>query len=121
MGFDAEYSRDHWLVRSEGVWNRWQLPTIPHPLTAAALFVEGSYKIFPGIFVAARGDRLAFNTVTGTVGTRTWDAPVKRLEMGAGFYARRNVLLKGTYQHNWRDGGLIRTRKQLNFQAQFWL
>jgi hypothetical protein len=121
LGFDAEYSRDHWLVRSEGVWNRWGVPTISTPLTARALFVEGSYKIFPGIFVAARGDTLSFNQLAGTLQTRTWDAPVKRFETGLGVYVRRNLLAKGTYQQNWRDGGLIRRRKQLNVQLQFWL
>ena len=39
---------------------------------------------------------------------RTWDAPVTRLETGAGYYIRRNLLAKGAYQHNWRDGGLSR-------------
>jgi hypothetical protein len=105
LGFDAEYSRDHWLVRSEGVWNRWQVPTLSTPLTAASLFVEGSYKILPGVSIAARLDELTFNEVTGTVLTRTWDAPVKRVEMGLGYYIRRNLVAKGTYQQNWRDGG----------------
>ena len=39
------------------------------------------------------------------LGNRTWDAPVTRLETGVGYYIRRNLLAKGTYQHNWRDGG----------------
>lgn len=121
LGFDAEYSRDHWLVRSEGMWNRWQVPTLSMPLTATSLFVEGSYKILPGVSIAVRGDTLTFNEVTGTVLTRTWDAPVKRLEMGISYYIRRNLVAKGTYQHNWRDGGLIRGRGQLNVQLQFWL
>ncbi len=28
FGLDAEYSRDHWIVRGEFIWNRWQVPTL---------------------------------------------------------------------------------------------
>ena len=31
LGVDAEYSRDHWLVRGEAIWNRWQVPTLSEP------------------------------------------------------------------------------------------
>jgi hypothetical protein len=121
FGFDGEYSRDHWLVRGEGVWNHWDVPTLAVPLNASSAFVEGTYKIRPGLFVAARADTLAFNKVAGTSQMRTWDAPVRRVEAGIGAYIRRNLLARGTYQHNWRDGGLIRNRKQVSVQLQFWL
>ena len=120
-GVDVEYSRDHWLVRSEGIWNRWQVPTLAAPLDAKSAFVEGSYKVLPGVFVAARVDRLTFNRVAGTTQTRTWDAPVTRFEAGLGYYIRRNLLGRVTSQHNSRDGGLIRKRNQLAVQLQFWL
>jgi hypothetical protein len=121
VGFDAEYSRDHWLVRTEGVWNRWQVPTLPVPLDAKSAFVEGTYKVFPGMFVAARADRLTFNRITGSTGTRTWEAPVTRFEAGLGYYIQRNLLGKVTSQYNSRDGGLIRKRNQFTVQLEFWL
>jgi hypothetical protein len=121
VGFDAEYSRDHWLVRTEGIWNRWQTPTLATPMDAESAFVEGSYKVFPGLFVAARADRLTFNRVTGSTQTRTWDAPITRFEAGVGYYIRRNLLGRVTSQHNSRDGGLIRKRNQFTVQLQFWL
>ena len=88
---------------------------------AASAFVEGTYKVRPGVFVAARADKLTFSDVTGSSQTRTWDAPVTRVEAGLGVYVRRNLLARGTYQHNWRDGGLIRNRRQFTVQLQFWL
>jgi hypothetical protein len=121
MGFDAEYSRGQWLVRGEAVNVRWDVPTIETPLVARSAFLEGRYKILPGVFAAARADRLTFNTVAGTVAERTWDAPVTRVEAGVGAYIRRNLLLRSTYQHNWRGGGLVRNRQQVAFQLQFWM
>jgi hypothetical protein len=121
FGFDAEYSRDHWLVRTEGVWNRWQMPTLSTPLKATGAFVEGSYKVLPGLFVAARLDQLTFNRISATSQTRTWDAPVIRFEAGLGYYIQRNLLAKVTAQQNRRDGGLIRRRNQVAVQLQFWL
>ena len=121
FGFDLEFSRDHWLVRGEGIWNRWQLPTVSEHLDATSVFVEGRYKIFPGVFVAGRVDRLDFNTLQLASGRRSWDAAVTRLETGGGYYVRRNLLAKVAYQHNRRDGGLVRKRGLLAFQLHFWL
>ena len=50
---------------------------------------------------------------------RTWDAPVTRLETGAGYYIRRNLLAKGTYQHNWRDGGPVTQPRAVRGAAAF--
>jgi hypothetical protein len=122
FGLDAEYSRDHWMVSGEFIWNRWQVPTLSRPLDATSAFVEGRYKISPGIFVAGRIDHLGFSTLaSSSLGTGTWDAPITRLETGAGYYIRRNLLAKGTYQHNWRDGGDVTSRGLFTAQLHFWL
>jgi hypothetical protein len=111
-GADAEYSRDYYLVRAEAVFSRWTLPAvgapvIDVPLSALATYVEGRYKIRPGLYVAARVDHLGFSEVTGTLGPDTWEAPVTRIEIGGGYSIQRNLLLKLSYQHNARDGGRV--------------
>jgi predicted porin len=121
LGVDAEYSRDYWMVRGEMIWNRWQVPTLTQDLNATSLFVEGRYKILPGMFVAGRIDRLTFSKVWTAQQSRTWDAPVTRVETGVGYYLRPNLLAKGAYQHNWRDGGQVRTRGLFAAQLHFWL
>jgi hypothetical protein len=121
LGIDADYSRDHWQVRGEFIWDRWQIPTLTSPVSAASVFMEGTYKILPGVFVAGRLDRLGFSRITSPTQSRTWDAPVTRVEVGLGYYIRRNLLAKGAYQHNWRDGGLVHQRGLLAAQLHFWL
>jgi hypothetical protein len=121
LGLDAEYSRDYWLVRGEIIWNRWHVPTLVQSLDASSAFVEGSYKLVPGLFVAGRLDRLGFGRLPSSLPASTWDAALTRLETGVGYYVRRNLLAKGAYQHNWRDGGLIRSRGLMAVQLHFWL
>ena len=121
LGVDAEYSRDHWLLRGEAIWNRWQVPTLSRALDATSVFVEGRYKVSPGVFVASRIDRLGFSDLPALSGSRTWDAPVTRLETGVGYYIRRNLIAKASYQHNWRDGGAIRSLGLFAAQLHFWL
>jgi hypothetical protein len=121
LGVDAELSRDHWMLRGELIWNQWQVPTLSRPLDATSAFVEGRYKISPGMFVASRIDRLTFTKLASTLGTRKWDAPVTRLETGAGYYLRRNLIAKATYQHNWRDGGQVRSLGLFAAQLHFWM
>ena len=121
LGVDGEYSRDYWQVRGEVIWNQWEIPTLSQDLAAVSLFAEGRYKIFPGTFVAGRVDRLTFSQLRSAGGGATWDAPVTRIEAGVGYYLRPNLLAKGSYQHNWRDGGGVRRLGLLAAQLQFWL
>jgi hypothetical protein len=128
LGADAEYSRGYWVLRAEGVSSVWAVPRVQDPLVTASLrawggFLEARYKIRPGLFGATRVDHLGFSRVTGTMfdGRPTpWDAPVWRVEGGVGYSLRRNVLLKGVLQHNWRAGGRIRSESVAGAQALLW-
>jgi hypothetical protein len=122
-GLDVEYSRGYWLIRAEGVWSGWEIPSIggpwvSGPLRARALSVEGRYKLVPGLYAAARVDHLGFNRMQAM--EVTWDAPVLRVEAGGGFHIRRNLLAKAVYQYNRRDGGRMRSLDVVAGQLLFW-
>jgi len=70
--------------------------------------------------VAARADHLGFNTITGTIRTETWEAPVTRWEVGGGYSVIRNVQLRTTFQHNARDGGRVRQMTAIAAQLLYW-
>jgi len=129
LGFDAEYSRDHWIVRGEVIESRWRVPAlaspyITSPLRGTAGFIEGRYRLGARYFAAARADRLTFSRITGQRlfgGTPTpWDAPVSRIEMGGGVYLRRNLTARAIVQRNWREGGRVRDRTFLSGQLAYW-
>ncbi len=126
-GADAEYARGHYLVRAETVYSRWSLPpaqpgraALADPLGALAVWVEGRYKIAPGLYVAGRADHLGFSQITGSQQTREWDAPVTRVEAGAGYTVQRNLLLKLAAQFTRRDAGRTRRARALAAQAVWW-
>ena len=111
-GGDAEFSRGYYLVRFESIVSSWTLPIVhgtdPNiALRSVSTSLEGRYKILPGLYAAGRVDHLGFSDVAGTLVTEPWDAPVTRVEVGGGFSIERNLLLKLTYQHDTRDGGLF--------------
>lgn len=127
FGADAEYSRDYWLVRGELVWSRWTVPLAAWSanldVDAVGMWVEGRYRLTPRLYVAARADRLGFSRIAGTVfdGERTsWDAPVQRVEAGAGWYFQRNLVARAVLQRNWRDGGRVRSRTFVSGQLAYW-
>jgi hypothetical protein len=125
-GLDLEYSRGYWLFRAEAVGSAWDVPVVRPPLLhgpVRALGLEGEarYKFAPGLYVAARLDHLGFSTVEGSAGPMSWDAPVWRVEGGVGYSVRRDLLFKLVYQHNWRDGGPLRSHGSLAAQLLFWL
>jgi hypothetical protein len=124
-GADIEYSRDYYLVRAETVFSEWRVPAvgapiIDAPLRALATYIEGRYKILPGLYAAARVDHLGFSEVTGTSGPETWDAPVTRVEVGGGYSLLRNLLLKVSGQHNTRDGGRVTSLNLVSAQMVYW-
>ena len=125
-GADAEYSHGYYLVRFESIVSAWRIPTIrtpaiDEPLRALSTSVEGRYKIVPGLYAAARVEHLGFSDLVGSTSTLPWDAPVTRVEVGTGYSLQRNLLLKISYQHNTRDGGVLRRIENLGAgQLVFW-
>jgi hypothetical protein len=125
-GVDGEYSRGYLLIRSEIIGSRWRIPFADEPqrrdpLDSLTGFVEGRYKIRPGFYAAARYDHLGFSTLAGATTSGPWDAPVDRIEIGAGYSLFRNLLLKGSYQHDTRDGGrLVQSADLVASQVVFW-
>jgi hypothetical protein len=124
-GADVEYSRAYYVIRAETVFSQWTLPSIkaPYidgPLGARAVSIEGRYKLRPGLYVAARGDHLGFDKVQGSGNAATWDANVRRGEIGLGYSIQRNLLLKLSTQFDSRDGGRTRSSRLVAGQLVFW-
>jgi len=125
FGFDVEYSRGYWIVRAEGIYSRWRLaasapPYVASPLAGFAFDVEGRYRILPGLYAAVRLDRLDFSEICGSAECLPWDAPVRRVEAGGGYSLRRNMIVKGVYQYNWRDGSYQPTLGLASLQLLVW-
>jgi hypothetical protein len=72
------------------------------------------------LYVAARGDRLDFSRIQGTRGSNDWEARTWRTETGVGYSLNRNILVKGTWQYNRRDGGRVRKDGLLAAQVLYW-
>ena len=125
-GADFEYSRDHWVARLETVLSEWHIPAIdapmiPAPLRGVAVSAEGRYTFLPGMYAAVRAEHLAFNRITGSAGRVTeWDAPLTRVEAGAGYYLQRNLIARLSVQVNRRDGGRVRNATLPAFQLLYW-
>jgi hypothetical protein len=76
--------------------------------------------VTPRIFLAARADRLGFSELRGDANVLPWDAPVKRIEAGFGYYLQRNLVLRATTQGNWREGGRDHNRTYVSGQVAYW-
>ena len=123
-GLDVEYSRRHWLARADAVLSQWRVPMAAsgsvETLRAVAVSLEGRYTFLPGAYAAARAERLGFNEIIGTRGTLPWDAPVRRVEVGGGYYLQRNVIARVAWQFNERDTPRFNRARLLAAQLLFW-
>jgi hypothetical protein len=129
IGADVEYSRGYWLLRSETIVSSWRMPALEapfldKPLRAWSSFLEGRYRLTPRLYVAARGEYLGFSKIQAGVEYDnqrvSWDGPVTRAEIGAGYSIQRNVRLKLAYQYDWREAGTTRRRGALATQIGYW-
>jgi hypothetical protein len=125
IGGDAEFSAGPFLVRGEAIRSSWRMPRfgtldLNEPVIALSSLIEGRYKISPGFYVAMRGDRLDFSKVRGSAGLVEWEAQTWRFETGVGYSLTRNVIFKGVWQKNGRDGGRIRKDALFAGQVLYW-
>ena len=111
VGIDGEYSAGRFLGRTELIWTRWTVPMrgpqADLRLDETALLAEALYRILPGLHLAGRAERLGFNRLQTSVGPQSWDAPVRRFEVGGAYSLIRNVIVKAAWQRNLRPGGLL--------------
>jgi predicted porin len=125
-GLDAEYSRDHWIVRAEMVKSRWQLPfaalAAAENVDALGTWVEGRYRFTPRFFAGGRIDHLGFSKISTDNGLAlvTWEAPVTRVEGTAGYYLQRNLVARLTVQFNDRKGGRVARKTYVAGQLAYW-
>ncbi len=124
VGVDAEYSEGRFLGRSELIWSRWTLP-MPTArqeaqLEAMSMLAEARYRIYPGLHIAGRAERLGFSRLQTTAGRMDWDAAVRRFEVGASYAIIRNVIVKASWQRNLRDGGRVQRDDLGALQAVYW-
>lgn len=122
---DAEISHGAWLVRAEFLQSAWDLPVIDTPaireaIVARSLIVEGRYRLWPGVSVSARGDGLWFSDLAGRSSVQPWEANQRRLETALSVAITRNIVAKGAWQRNRRDGGRVRHDSLLAAQLVYW-
>jgi hypothetical protein len=125
VGVDAEYSEGRFLARGEAIFSQWTLPAAladsgARDLGARTLLAEARYRVFPGVQVAARAERMDFATLRTATTAQTWEAPVRRFEIGASYAVIRNITLKAAVQRNTRDGGRVRRDTLLATQVVYW-
>lgn len=108
-GADVTYSAGAWQVVGEWARSKWDVATLQQALGASSWYLEGRCKLQPGLFVSARYSRMVFDTIDTNLPTLAarlpWDGNVSKLELGAGFYASKDVLLKGEVESQHVDRG----------------
>ena len=89
-------------------------------LETTALVAEARYRIFPGLQLAGRAERLGFSRLQTGAGLETWEVPVRRFEIGGGYSVIRNVIVKASWQRNLRAGGRVRDDSLGALQLVYW-
>jgi hypothetical protein len=125
VGVDTEFSQGRFLARGEAIATRWTLPVAlsssdNEALDAISVLGEARYRILPGVHLAVRGERLGFSRLVFGGTAATWDAPVRRVEIGGGWSVLRNVLVKASWQRNVRSAGRTQRDTLGALQLVYW-
>ena len=125
FGVDAEYSMGRFLTRAEFIHSQWNLPFAlngagERALAARAWLAEARYRIYPGVQVAVRAERLDFSHIHSRGVMELWEAPVRRIEAGVGYAIIRNITVKASWQGNSRQGGRVSHDNLGALQVVYW-
>ena len=104
-GVDVKYAIGDVEVYAEAFWTRFKAPRIDD-LDLWSWYVEGKYKILPGLFGAVRIAQMAFGEIDDAAGvSHQWDRNLVRVEFGGGYFFTPNLFTKAMMQLNYTMGG----------------
>jgi hypothetical protein len=104
-GVDLQYAIGYLEVFAEAYWTRFKAPLIGD-LDLWSWYVEGKYKILPGLFGALRLAQTQYGEIDDAAGvSHQWDRNLVRVEFGGGYFFTRNFFTKMTMQLNYTMGG----------------
>ena len=107
FGIDMEYSAGHWHLIGELALNSWETPNVldgsgrPIDLETTSWYLEGKYKLRPGLYVASRYSDQRYGKIddgTGNGGELSWDLDVARWESGLGYAVTDGATAKVVWQ-----------------------
>jgi hypothetical protein len=114
LGYDLEISKGHWVMISEGMLSKYTTPYIEEDLDSRGGYVELQRKLAPGAHATLRVETLETGKIRDAAGgERSWDLPVRRIELGGGLWLHRDFLLKAALQLNDDDGGAFEPAENL--------
>ena len=127
LGFDLEWSAGHLILRGEAIFSRWRLaggrrrPASRTRSTRSARSSRDATSCAPGVYVASRVERLTMAEIASERRSAGLGRPGHAARAGRRLDApRRHVLLKASWQHNWRDGGRVRENDLVAAQVLLW-
>ena len=123
---DLVLAAGRWEVRGEVIGTWWSVPAAFDPrlrpaLTTLALWGEGRVRVWPGVDLTVRTERLAFGDVESAQGPTPWEAAVSRVEAGVAASVYRRVRAKLAWQYNSRPlAGRVRQDHLVVGQIAVW-
>jgi hypothetical protein len=97
---DLEVLFGHYELRAEAYANTWETATVGE-LDVRGGYLEGKATVAPGVYLAGRYEVMRFGDLAGaTLPEQPWDHDRDRWEVGVGYRATRNAVLKAVFQRN---------------------
>jgi hypothetical protein len=101
---EAVFTRGRTTVRAELFLDRWQVPNLSTDARDVSWYIESSYDISAGLFVATRWNEIRFNKLPSNGFEETWDHNARRIQFGAGYRILHNTGVRAEYILNRTQG-----------------
>lgn len=105
LAFDTRFSRGYFELRGELALSRYDVPTKSETSDGVAFYLEAKQTWTPRFFTAIRGERNDYPFIL-PLSASNWiarNALAYNAEIGVGFRATRELLLKASYRGVWYD------------------
>ena len=105
LAFDTRFSRGYFELRGELALSSYDVPTKSQTSDGVAFYLEAKQTWTPRFFTALRGERNDYPFIR-PISATNWiaqNAVAYNAEVGVGFRAAREVLVKASYRGVWYD------------------
>ena len=105
IGAELTVTRGFVEVRAELLHDTWEVPRVIDNLVDVSYYLEGKFKLRPGLFGALRFGEMRFREAQRSNGSsEVWDYNVRRIQLAGGYQITEQIGIRGEYMFNQTDG-----------------
>lgn len=120
IGAEITATRGFVEIRGELLHDTWQTPRVMEDPIEVSYYLEGKFKLSPGMFAAIRFNEMRFNEIPRSNGiSEPWDYTIRRWQLAGGYRVTEHFEARGELMVNDTEGRFDPADNLLSFRLSW--